>query len=336
MRLGEESFYVDPLTRRPLALRAERFEGDAILRGRLVSPEGVEYPIHGGIPDFTWPKELAEIDEEFRKTYERLADEYEKFASFPFRTYRASEAEIRERMVDQLAIAPGQRVLEIGCGDGRGSEHIARRMDGRGKLYLQELSPAFLAKAVERLALFDLEIEYSVANGCYLSFPDDSFDAAHHFGGINTFSDVGRSLKELARVVKPGGKVVVGDESLGLWLRETEFGKIMSNSNPLLRWEIPFEKIPVEARDVRIEWILMGAFFVLEFTVGECAPEADYHIPIPSERGGTHWSRYHGTLEGISDEAKRLAGEARAKTGKSMHDWLDEVVREAARRDLQS
>ena len=39
-------------------------------------------------------------------------------------------------------------------------------------------------------------------------------------------------------------------------------------------------------------------------------------------------------VHAVTPEAKRLACEARAKTGKSMHQWLDDVVREAARRDL--
>src|SRR5690606_10444335 len=103
------------------------------------------------------------------------------------------------------------------------------------------LSPSFLNRAVERLAPYKNIIELSIANASYLPFPDDYFDAAHHFGGLSTFADVKRCLKELARVVKPGGKVVVGDESMGLWLRDTEFGKIMRNSNPLFNYHIPYE-----------------------------------------------------------------------------------------------
>ena len=138
----------------------------------------------------------------------------------------------------------------------------------------------------------------------------------------------------MCRVVKPGGKVLVGDESMGEWLRNTEFGRVMMNSNPLFKYDIPFKDIPEEAREVKVEWIMMGAFFILEFTVGEAAPEANYHISIPSERGGTHWSRYYGNLEGISDEGKRLANKARAKLGKGMSEWLDAVVKEAAKKEL--
>ena len=237
-------------------------------------------------------------------------------------------------MISKLNLKPEHRVLEIGCGDGRGSEHIARKLNDKGKLYLQELSPAFLKKAVKRLKKYSLDIEYSIANGCYLSFPDNYFDAAYHFGGINTFSDVKRSLNELARVVKPGGRVVVGDESMAPWLRNIQFGKIMMNSNPLLKNEIPIADVPVNVCDVKIEWIMMGAFFVLEFAVGEGEPVANYHIDIPSERGGTHWTRFYGNLEGVTDEAKQLAIKAAKKSGKSRHKWVDEVIKRAAKREL--
>ncbi len=335
MKKSEIFTYVCPYTGGSMSLTEEVVQNDIVIEGFLVNACGEKFYIRDGIPDFTWPKELHHLDAETRQSYELLAADYHKYANIPFETYRVKEDVVRERMVEKLRLSSTSKVLEIGGGDGRGAEYIVKRLGKGGKLYFQELSPAFLQHAVKRLAGYDtIDIEYSIANGCYLSFPDNAFDAAHHFGGINTFSDVARCLSELARVVRPGGRVVVGDESLGPWLRDTEFGRIMSNCNPLLKYEIPFDAIPVEARDVVVEWIMLGAFFTLDFTVATGEPEADYHVNIPSNRGGTHWTRYHGTLEGVTDEAKSLAMKAREKSGKSMHEWLDAVVKEAAQKDL--
>jgi hypothetical protein len=113
-------------------------------------------------------------------------------------------------------------------------------------------------------------------------------------------------------------------------------GRIMTNSNPLLRCEPPMDLLPVTATNVRLEYIMMGAFYAVDFRVAEAAPLPDYHMQIPSVRGGSHWTRYHGQLEGVSDEAKRLALEARAKSGLSMHEWLDRVVRTAANNELRN
>jgi len=335
MRKEEEHIYKCPTTLSKLTLEIIKAEGEEIIDGTLKNTEGDIFKIENGIPDFTWPRKLSEIDEKMRATYDKLADEYDKFADHPFRTYNEeTEHDLRLKMIELMELKEGDKVLEVGCGNGRGSEYIAKKIGSTGSLYMQELSKNFLNKAIQRVRDTEAKKEYSVANASYLSFDENYFDVAHHFGGINTFSEVEKCLKELARVVKPGGMVVVGDESMGPWLRRTEFGKIMMNSNPLLEYTIPFEKIPIEARQVKVEWVLNGAFFLLTFKVGEGEPKANYDIPIPSERGGSHWTRFYGNLEGVTDTTKKLAYEAREKSGKSMHDWLDEVVSKEAKKQL--
>ncbi len=335
MKESTSQYYRCPATGAALELVVERSQDGVVESGTFQSKAGSSvFPIQHGIPDFTWPKELAEEDRETRDSYESIAEDYDNYASLPFLTYRCSEAEMRERMVDQLELEPNSRVLEIGCGTGRGALHLAKRLGPSGELFLQELTPLLLDKAIEKLSNLDMLVEFSIANGSYLPFQDNFFDAAHHFGGINTFADIPRCLSELARVVKPGGKVVVGDESLGPWLADTEFGRVMSNSNPLLKCEVPLASLPVTARDVRVEWIVMGAFYTIEFRVAEGPPDADYHLQIPSERGGSHWTRYYGQLEGVTDETKALAHKARKVANQSMHDWLEAVVRDAAKRQL--
>jgi SAM-dependent methyltransferase len=328
------AIYTCPVTRSSLQLEVFTAVGDEVVEGSFHNTTGATFRIANGIPDFTWPRVLQESDERTRQSYEGIAQDYDRYAVLPFITYRADENAVRERMVDRLELQTDSKVLEIGCGTGRGAEHLARRLGQAGQLYLQELSPSLLTIAVKKMQARSITAEFSVANGSYLPFPDNYFDAAHHFGGINTFAEIPRCLNELARVVRPGGKVVVGDEGLGPWLRDTEMGKIMSNSNPLLKCEPPLESLPTTATDVQLEYIMMGAFYVIEFRVAEASPVPDYHMQIPSARGGSHWTRYHGQLEGVSDEAKRLAQEARAKAGLSMHDWLERTVRAAANNEL--
>lgn len=334
MNKQQTGIYVCPATGSSLELQVDRADGERLLDGAFVNTLGTHFPIRNGLADFTWPLTLQESDAQTRDAYENMADDYDQYASLPFITYRSDEHAVREHMVDLLELQPNSRVLEIGCGTGRGAMHLAARLGETGRLYLQEISPKLLAKTLEKLAQKNIRAECSIANGSYLPFPDDFFDAAHHFGGINTFAEIPRCLAELARVVKPGGKIVIGDEGLGPWLRDSEFGRIMMNSNPLLKCEPPMHALPSCATDVRLEYFMMGAFYLIEFRVGAGEPQPDYHMRIPSARGGSHWTRYHGQLEGVSDEAKRLAHEARVKTGLSMHDWLDKVVRSAATEQL--
>lgn len=328
--------HICPATGSALSLEIVRADGNEIIEGVLRNTADNVFPIINGIPDFTWPPVLQASDEQTRQSYEEMAQEYDRYATLPFITYREDEHEVRESMVNKLEFRADSKVLEIGCGTGRGALHLANRLGKEGQLFLQEISPRLLAIAVTKLRERSLAAEFSLANGSYLPFPDNYFDAAHHFGGINTFAEIQRCLSELARVVKPGGKVVIGDEGLGPWLRETEMGRIMSNSNPLLKCEPPLQLLPSTATEVKLEYIMMGAFYVIDFRVAETQPLPDYHMQIPSARGGSHWTRYYGQLEGVSDEAKRLAQEARTRAGVSMHDWLNAAVLASANEQLAS
>lgn len=336
MRFGEEDFYVDPVSLERLTLSVDECTGDQVVCGELRSPSGHRFAIRQGVPDLVYPFELPPVDRQALQQYEERADAYDRYLPLTFSTYGEDEQAVRTAMVDKLALRPDSRVLETGAGTGRDSVIIARRLGAAGQLYIQDLSPSFLARNIDRLRDIPARVEPALANGYYLPFADNSFDACFHFGGINAFGDIQRAFSEMARVTKPGGKVVVGDESMPPWLRETEFGRILMNSNPEFRYPLPLDKLPVAARKTRLEWIIGGVFYVIDFVVGEGEPPADFDFPIPGVRGGTHRTRYYGQLEGVTPEAKRLAQEARARTGKSMHQWLDEAVRAAARRDLES
>lgn len=274
---------------------------------------------------------MQHSDQEAKEYYDRVADVYDKYLPLTFATFGEDESEVRNGMIDKLYLTPTSVVLETGAGTGLDSVLIAERLGTQGKLYLQDISRKILEKSYPKLAEVQVPVEYHIGNACYLPFDDNYFDAAYHFGGLNTFSDIGRALREMNRVVKVGGRVVVGDESMPPWLRDTEFGKILMNTNYLYKCELPLQYIPVSARNVKLEWIIGGVFYVIDYTVGEGEPQADFDFEIPGARGGTHRTRYYGQLEGVTSEVKELAYKAQVASGKSMHRWLDDVIREAAR-----
>jgi hypothetical protein len=139
-------------------------------------------------------------------------------------------------------------------------------------------------------------------------------------------------MVEFARVVRKGGKIVVGDESLPPWLENTEFGKIIKTNNAMFDYKVPLESLPSNARDVVVRWVLGGCFYVFEFKVGDGTPPLNLDLPHQGWRGGTMRTRYFGRLEGVTPEAKQMAVEAARKSGVSVHEWLDRLVREGARR----
>ena len=98
---------------------------------------------------------------------------------------------------------------------------------------------------------------------------------------------------------------------------------------------LPLGAIPVEARETSIHFVIGQAFYLIEFKVDEGEPTANFDFPIPGIRGGTYRTRYEGRLEGVTPKTKDLAWEAVAKAGINMHEWLDRLVRDAAKKELE-
>jgi ubiquinone/menaquinone biosynthesis C-methylase UbiE len=322
-----EEAYVSPSSNKNLSVTEDGF----------IDSDGNKFSYKGGIIDFIYPKELPQSDLDSIAWYKDNAAVYDDFLPMTFDTFGVDENVERKKMIDLLKIKKDHKVLEVGCGTGRDSEKIASELGESGELFLQDISYEILKIAVEKFSerKFQPKIEFALANGYYLPFKDNYFDSAFHFGGLNTFGDIKQAFQEMIRVVKPGGRIVVGDENMPQWLRDTEFGKVLMNSNPHYKYDLPLEYLPVEARNVRIDWIIGGVFYVISFDVAENEPTANIDFEIPGIRGGTHRTRYYGHTEGVTNDAILLAKKAREKSGKSMHKWLDDVIREAALKEIK-
>lgn len=336
MNKKSSDIYLCPVSLKPMQLVIDRAKGNNVIEGKFISENGNEYLIRNGIPDFTYPFELPASDASAKKWYDDNANVYDEYLPLTFMTFNENELEVRNKIIDILELEPDYKVLEVGAGTGRDSELIAQRLNGRGSFYLQDLSLAILEKSFEKMREYSVSCEFHIGNACYLPFPNNFFDAAFHFGGLNTFSEISRFMNEIARVTKIGGKILVGDENMPIWLRDTEFGRILMNSNPLYEYELPLKHLPVVARNVKVEWIIGGVFYIVSFIVGEGEPYANFGFEIPGPRGGTHRTRYYGQLEGVTPKTKELARKASGKSGKSMHKWLDDMIKEAARTELFS
>ena len=319
--------YVCPITKSDLTLSE-----DGLFH---LAPCGTKYRIVEGIPDFTPSSGIHECSLEQREYYDKEADHYDDVAYLSFRIQNEDEQHVRKKFVESLRLTPNSKVLDLACGTGRDSVYIAQELGATGELQLFDISRKMLTQGRNKLANAKCKTFFAVGNACHLPFPDNYFDAILSFGGLNEFGDIQKSFSEMTRVTKPGGRIVAGDESMPPWLYDTEFAAILMDNNHLFKNPVPFASIPREARDVCVRWIIGGVYYVIEFTVGKGEPTAKFDLPIPGQRGGTLRTRYHGRLEGVTPETKRLAHEARNKCGCSMHEWLDSIVKEAAQKELR-
>ena len=109
----------------------------------------------------------------------------------------------RERAVDLAGVGPGTRALDVATGTGDLAIALARR--GGGDVVGSDFSEGMLERARARAT----RCAGSRANALALTYPDDAFDAATVGFGARNFSDLDRGLREMVRVVRPGGRVVV-------------------------------------------------------------------------------------------------------------------------------
>lgn len=330
--------YRCPVTHEPVTAAGSDEGADEIERGELVTASGARYAVRAGVPVFVPDAGLTEDERQTQSDYDESASEkYDTAVDWQFRVFYENEDDVREGMVDLLRLEPGSKVLEIGCGTGRDSFRIARRLGTGGAFFVQDLSEQMVLKARERLEGEDDhgsgELAYFVSTARLLPFPDGYFDAVFHFGGFNNFSEPAQTLGEITRVVRQGGRVVVGDEAVPPWLRDHDFGRMLIENNPLFANTVPLEHLPTNARDVIVRWVIGGCFYLIDYTVGDGPPPVDIDLPHKGWRGGTIRTRYFGRLEGVTPEARELAIQAAKASGVSVHEWLEDLVRRNAAAD---
>jgi demethylmenaquinone methyltransferase/2-methoxy-6-polyprenyl-1,4-benzoquinol methylase len=108
----------------------------------------------------------------------------------------------RRRAVDLAHVGPGSRVLDVASGTG----DLAIEAASRGaEVVGSDFSEGMLALARKKAP----GITFEQADALALPYEDDSFDAATVGFGARNFSDLQQGLNEMARVVRPGGRVVV-------------------------------------------------------------------------------------------------------------------------------
>ena len=105
--------------------------------------------------------------------------------------------------------APGQRVIDCATGTGDLALAFKRAVGERGLVVGTDFCAEMLAPAPDKARKAGLEIEFKVADALALPFEGKSFDVASIAFGIRNVDDPVACLRELARVVKPGGRVVV-------------------------------------------------------------------------------------------------------------------------------
>jgi arsenite methyltransferase len=176
--------------------------------------------------------DVALLKSEIKKTYAAVSQE--PATDFIFPTGRAWAEDLRyppelaavpEAAVESFAgvanpwehgrLAPGERVLDLGCGAGTDSLVAAQMVGPEGRVTGIDMTPAMLAKA--RAAAAEMgatNIEFLESEAEQLPFADDSYDVVVSNGVIDLIPDKDAVFAEIHRVLRPGGRMQIADVTI--------------------------------------------------------------------------------------------------------------------------
>jgi ubiquinone/menaquinone biosynthesis C-methylase UbiE len=116
----------------------------------------------------------------------------------------------RRRSIDALQLAPGDRVLIVGAGTGLDLEYLPEDVS----IVAVDVTPAMLSRLERRAVSGGRAIEARIMDARALEFADASFDAVIAHLVLAVMPEPERGVREIDRVLKPGGRVAVFDKFL--------------------------------------------------------------------------------------------------------------------------
>jgi len=275
------------------------------------------------------PVFASESEDVNEYTIQNAAEVHDNSLKWLFDTFGSTEELLRNNLVARLGLNPGMRVLITGAGAGNDIPFITDHLKDEGVIYAQDISKQMIISAFEKFNGDNngLDLFFSVSDAMELPFGDDYFDAAYHFGGINLFPDIRKGIFEMNRVVKDKGKIVISDEGISPWFKNTEIGKMLITNNPICNYEPPLQFLPNTAQDVKLSWELSNYFYVIEFTVSSNLPDINIDVDHVGTRGGNIRKRYYGQLEGVDPKLKESLYKEARELGMSRVDYIESILK---------
>jgi ubiquinone/menaquinone biosynthesis C-methylase UbiE len=120
----------------------------------------------------------------------------------------------RKNIIKELDIKPGFRILDFGCGPGSYAVAASRLVGSTGKVYALDIHPLAIRQVRERTLKKNLANIETIQSDCATGLEAEIIDVALLYDIVHHLSEPDAVLKELHRVLKPGGVLSVNDHHL--------------------------------------------------------------------------------------------------------------------------
>ncbi|MGH2859933.1 MAG: bifunctional demethylmenaquinone methyltransferase/2-methoxy-6-polyprenyl-1,4-benzoquinol methylase UbiE [Solirubrobacteraceae bacterium] len=157
------------------------------------------------------PESGTLAEPQVRAMFDRIAGVYDRLNSV---MTAGLHHRWRQRAVELADVGSGSRVLDVATGTGDLAFALAEAIGPSGQVVGADFSEQMLRIARNKAAAGSVgpasaSVRFEQANALLLPHAADEFDAATVGFGVRNFSDLDQGLRELARVVRPGGRVVI-------------------------------------------------------------------------------------------------------------------------------
>ncbi len=202
MQVSTLSLLCNPYAGEPLTQQGDKLVGAAT---------GQSFPIRNGLPVILDATRLSRRTRAYRLFYELIAPAYDPVLYLSARWRVSTEQAIRENVIANVSIQPGDRVLDVATGTGLN----LRFLPGGAEYFGVDISYRMLRRTQGNLERWGRAAELLQASGEYLPFRDNTFDHVIQVGGLQFYGDPFRGVREMGRVAKPGSRVLILDEASG-------------------------------------------------------------------------------------------------------------------------
>ncbi|HUL55703.1 MAG TPA: bifunctional demethylmenaquinone methyltransferase/2-methoxy-6-polyprenyl-1,4-benzoquinol methylase UbiE [Usitatibacter sp.] len=111
--------------------------------------------------------------------------------------------------IEMSGVREGSRVLDVASGSGDLAAAFARRVGASGQVWMTDINAAMLAVGRDKLIDQGMFMPLALCDAEKLPFPADTFDCVSVAFGLRNMTHKDRALAEMARVARPGGRVIV-------------------------------------------------------------------------------------------------------------------------------